>query len=104
MNINQIKAWIFIGDLLLFEPAPVLMLTFDDAFERFCWEPISLTQDGHHHTHREIPVSVMVPILRSEEHTSELQSRFDIVCRLLLEKINERRHRSRSIWINRKVR
>src|SRR5438067_6119635 len=25
-------------------------------------------------------------IVRSEEHTSELQSRFDIVCRLLLEK------------------
>src|SRR5699024_11399947 len=25
---------------------------------------------------------------RSEEHTSELQSRFDIVCRLLLVKIN----------------
>src|SRR6266513_2158581 len=27
-----------------------------------------------------------VPQWRSEEHTSELQSRFDIVCRLLLEK------------------
>src|SRR5699024_12698554 len=26
---------------------------------------------------------------RSEEHTSELQSRFDLVCRLLLEKKNE---------------
>src|SRR5699024_11422565 len=26
------------------------------------------------------------PINRSEEHTSELQSRFDLVCRLLLEK------------------
>src|SRR5699024_6040995 len=26
------------------------------------------------------------PSLRSEEHTSELQSRFDLVCRLLLEK------------------
>src|SRR5207249_10601333 len=26
--------------------------------------------------------------LRSEEHTSELQSRFDLVCRLLLEKNN----------------
>src|SRR5207249_5453200 len=25
-------------------------------------------------------------MLRSEEHTSELQSRFDLVCRLLLEK------------------
>src|SRR5699024_11372422 len=30
---------------------------------------------------------------RSEEHTSELQSRFDLVCRLLLEK---KRHRERS--------
>src|SRR5699024_11598635 len=27
-----------------------------------------------------------VPWKRSEEHTSELQSRFDLVCRLLLEK------------------
>src|SRR5699024_11562973 len=27
-------------------------------------------------------------ITRSEEHTSELQSRFDLVCRLLLEKKN----------------
>src|SRR5437868_12041382 len=31
--------------------------------------------DGHHKSS-----------LRSEEHTSELQSRFDLVCRLLLEK------------------
>src|SRR5699024_12432897 len=29
--------------------------------------------------------------LRSEEHTSELQSRFDLVCRLLLEKKKSRR-------------
>src|SRR5699024_12741086 len=28
--------------------------------------------------------------MRSEEHTSELQSRFDLVCRLLLEKRSER--------------
>src|SRR5207249_7346882 len=28
---------------------------------------------------------------RSEEHTSELQSRFDLVCRLLLEKKNKKR-------------
>src|SRR5437868_12892855 len=27
-----------------------------------------------------------LPQMRSEEHTSELQSRFDLVCRLLLEK------------------
>src|SRR5699024_11958223 len=30
--------------------------------------------------------SVSSRISRSEEHTSELQSRFDLVCRLLLEK------------------
>src|SRR5207249_11792012 len=28
----------------------------------------------------------VVTVMRSEEHTSELQSRFDLVCRLLLEK------------------
>src|SRR5699024_12029827 len=31
---------------------------------------------------------------RSEEHTSELQSRFDLVCRLLLEKKKMNRHES----------
>src|SRR5699024_12029822 len=33
------------------------------------------------------PANVLVDV-RSEEHTSELQSRFDIVCRLMLEKKN----------------
>src|SRR5699024_11435995 len=33
---------------------------------------------------------------RSEEHTSELQSRFDLVCRLLLEKKNKVSHRNRA--------
>src|SRR5699024_12884786 len=30
--------------------------------------------------------------MRSEEHTSELQSRFDLVCRLLLEKKKKKKH------------
>src|SRR5207249_3949252 len=33
-----------------------------------------------------MPTSPLVSATRSEEHTSELQSRFDLVCRLLLEK------------------
>src|SRR5437868_12606333 len=33
---------------------------------------------------------------RSEEHTSELQSRFDLVCRLLLEKKKRVRNRQRA--------
>src|SRR5207249_5623064 len=32
------------------------------------------------------PEILMLDLSRSEEHTSELQSRFDLVCRLLLEK------------------
>src|SRR5699024_11880677 len=41
-------------------------------------------------------ISVMSDSSRSEEHTSELQSRFELVCRLLLEKKNKNmnmRHR-----------
>src|SRR5437868_13299437 len=33
---------------------------------------------------------------RSEEHTSELQSRFDLVCRLLLEK---KKHNVKQSWV-----
>src|SRR5699024_11967130 len=36
--------------------------------------------------HELLPIAVPALLLRSEEHTSELQSRFDLVCRLLLEK------------------
>src|SRR5437868_7937934 len=35
--------------------------------------------------------------VRSEEHTSELQSRFDLVCRLLLEK-KKKRHQLTSLY------
>src|SRR5438067_665471 len=38
---------------------------------------------------REVVEDFLAPLVqRSEEHTSELQSRFDLVCRLLLEKKN----------------
>src|SRR5699024_12279520 len=33
-------------------------------------------------------------LLRSEEHTSELQSRFDLVCRLLLEKKKKKKKKN----------
>src|SRR5437868_14848236 len=36
-----------------------------------------------------LPRMPVRPSARSEEHTSELQSRFDLVCRLLLEKKNQ---------------
>src|SRR2546430_14421462 len=36
--------------------------------------------------------SVKLPVLRSEEHTSELQSQSNLVCRLLLEKKKKNKH------------
>src|SRR2546430_12847982 len=41
------------------------------------------------------PASTVRPSGRSEEHTSELQSQSNLVCRLLLEK---KRHLRRSLW------
>src|SRR5438105_1888437 len=38
------------------------------------------------------PVAVIEDYFRSEEHTSELQSRVDLVCRLLLEKKKKARY------------
>src|SRR5699024_11571966 len=37
-------------------------------------------------TQHKTGIPIELPMVRSEEHTSELQSRFDLVCRLLLEK------------------
>src|SRR2546430_9696260 len=47
------------------------------------------THLGHY-----IPLTWMTLGLRSEEHTSELQSQSNLVCRLLLEKKKEDRHHS----------
>src|SRR5690349_24674226 len=45
-----------------------------------------LELDGHQRAAGEIDARVQTAGQRSEEHTSELQSRRDLVCRLLLEK------------------
>src|SRR5438874_9825810 len=45
---------------------------------------------------RQVADDVERPHLRSEEHTSELQSRRDLVCRLLLEKKKKKTHLKRN--------
>src|SRR5437868_12129476 len=50
-------------------------------------EPVASSRGKEDVLLRVVEVLVGQPLLlRSEEHTSELQSRFDLVCRLLLEK------------------
>src|SRR5688500_19344130 len=62
------------------------------AIQRITWDPIMAEKGGFKHFMlKEIyeqPRSVRDTVQRSEEHTSELQSPCNLVCRLLLEKKN----------------
>src|SRR5699024_8029879 len=80
-----------------------IYLTFDNGYEQGYTEdvlnvlkkedvPATFFVTGHYVEEEPDLVKRMVDdghIVRSEEHTSELQSRFDLVCRLLLEKKKE---------------
>src|SRR5207249_9581545 len=69
---------------------------FSNAFEPsatisgFSWQNEATNSSRPNHQKERRPKFairlVVASCLRSEEHTSELQSRFDLVCRLLLEK------------------
>src|SRR2546429_5321417 len=56
--------------------------------------PLSVTTSGGTATSATSFTVIAAPTItsRSEEHTSELQSRLHLVCRLLLEKKNSARH------------
>src|SRR5207302_9061682 len=56
----------------------------------FAWKrSTSARRSGPSARNSALPSTVTPRSSRSEEHTSEFQSRFDLVCRLLLEKKNE---------------
>src|SRR5207249_11598792 len=57
--------------------------TKGDVYEYMLGKIATAGQNGQFRTPRHI---IRMMVERSEEHTSELQSRFDLVCRLLLEK------------------
>src|SRR2546428_2258740 len=54
--------------------------------------PIAITQFWGSRRYRRHAQLGMTTVTRSEEHTSELQSRSDLVCRLLLEKKKKKTH------------
>src|SRR5438034_5243422 len=58
-----------------------------------------LKEQARRNADKEAKQILALAIQRSEEHTSELQSHSDLVCRLLLEKKKNSRHRrSRCFW------
>src|SRR5438034_2640688 len=61
----------------LFRSQKVFYSDYRKATRELGWEPRVTVRGG---------VQEMVAWIRSEEHTSELQSHSDLVCRLLLEK------------------
>src|SRR5690606_41548666 len=91
-------------DFLFTPPAEIYRLSLDDAlpiFGRFGGGPVGsapLAPGGGHAGAAERQVQAPEPaggrhVDRSEEHTSELQSRENLVCRLLLEKKKKERMR-----------
>src|SRR5690625_6024547 len=83
--VQQFSLHLLVIPLLFMMDANMYQFTLRKTWLDISWE--SLHQLGH--------LEVMVQEIekhhnRSEEHTSELQSRGHLVCRLLLEKTNER--------------
>src|SRR5216683_6001084 len=65
-----------------FSQTTPMIVTLNVHFSRFS----DLERPDHLVTKPSVPIEGYRDSLRSEEHTSELQSRSDLVCRLLLEK------------------
>src|SRR2546430_5773522 len=60
-------------------------------------EKCALVAQPHLRAHRHLDHEVASRAARSEEHTSELQSQSNLVCRLLLEKKKKRERRGYSV-------
>src|SRR2546430_4942533 len=84
-----------------------LVLDYAERLERFCDHinrcDIAIEQTNHTHQKGnpyrcriDVTVAPRHELVRSEEHTSELQSQSNLVCRLLLEKKNNERAPSSS--------
>src|SRR5207302_11436290 len=72
IHVNEGEGWA--GDVVFVGDAE----SGNDAFGQRCFSSPQVAGEKHQHGSLEA--------LRSEEHTSELQSRENLVCRLLLEK------------------
>src|SRR2546422_1953226 len=89
MHFNLIPFFFFFNDTATTE---IYTLSLHDALPIYLAEPLHLARRlAHEGLERDETLDgvadlVAVLVRRSEEHTSELQSRLHLVCRLLLEK------------------
>src|SRR5688572_31515445 len=67
-------------------PYTTLFRSFEHLRRGIALVHFQLVEPGLEHLHGRGAVLVLAALVRSEEHTSELQSQSNLVCRLLLEK------------------
>src|SRR5690606_41040810 len=67
-------------------PRDAVVLVDHEVVARLTADPPNRGRDGGAHTSLAPDSDAIDDVVRSEEHTSELQSRENLVCRLLLEK------------------
>src|SRR5688572_32297130 len=63
------------------------------AYSDAAWSTQTCTSGGHRLTEQN--ALTVIPTSRSEEHTSELQSQSNLVCRLLLEKKKKKKKKKK---------
>src|SRR5207249_11676646 len=94
---------LFFFFLMIRRPPRSTLFPYTTLFRSWCPGLSGPPPSGHRPGTSQRPATVK--FLRSEEHTSELQSRFDLVCRLLLEKKKiiihaaTRQYRPRSVQV-----
>src|SRR2546429_3436387 len=66
--------------------APAVVCALLTKIREVMWQDASIMRGGKELAGAIKQLEAIEPTLRSEEHTSELQSRLHLVCRLLLEK------------------
>src|SRR5438105_10194666 len=76
---------------------PAVLLDAPDHLEERLLQHILGVLGAAQHAEREIVHGRLERPVRSEEHTSELQSRVDLVCRLLLEKKKKKKKEAYTI-------
>src|SRR2546426_2328376 len=81
----------------------IYTLSLHDALPIFDERPLCEEEEDDHRRHheqrrrhRQVPLHLVQRAERSEEHTSELQSPCNLVCRLLLEKKKKQTPRNRT--------
>src|SRR2546430_7372516 len=67
-------------------PYTTLFRSLQELTRKSGWAPISVTHNARSVARSRYRTRTLRGISRSEEHTSELQSQSNLVCRLLLEK------------------